>query len=73
MPLTSPLLRTESRVPQWRLAGKLELSGCYTQSVYSYRSEVRPAFMALALMAVQTYTLQAVGRFYGVDWDESDA
>ena len=35
VPLKGPLLRTESRVAQRRLAGTLELSGCYTRSVYS--------------------------------------
>ena len=60
VPLTSPLLRAESRVAQRRLASTRELSGCYTQSMYSYGCEVRPAFMALALRVVQTHTLQAL-------------
>ena len=72
VPLTSPVPRVESRVAQCKLASTLELDGRYTQALFSYRREVRPAFMALALRALRTHTLLTPRHVATVDWDESD-
>ena len=73
VPLTSPVPRVQSRVAQRKLASTLELTGRYTHAVFLYRREVRPAFMALALRAVQTHPLLTLRQFATVDCDESDA
>ena len=73
IPLTSSLNRSESRLARAHLAKTLELSGRYTHSVFSYRSEIRPAYMALLTRAIINRMLGLRGAVCMADWDESDA
>ena len=73
IPLTSPVPRSESRSVRSKLARTLELIGRYTQEVFSYRAEIRPAYMVLAIRAVRLHILRQQGTLGMVDWDEFDA
>ena len=73
IPLTSPMPRSESRSVRSKLARTLELSGRYLQEVFSYGSEVRLAYIVLAIRAAGLHTLRREGSLGTVAWDESDA
>ena len=62
IPLTSSVNRSESRMARTQLTKTLEFSGRYTHSVFSYRAEIRPAYMALVTQAVLQRTLRKIGH-----------
>ena len=71
--LTSPLTRTESRAARDILVPSLEVSGSYPPDVFAYRTDIRPAFMALAFRAAVASSLQQFQTVAFTDWDSSDA
>ena len=58
---------------KFKLESTMELSWHYPQAVFSYRKEIRPAFMALTIRAAILRTLAVRGVVAVTDWDESDA
>ena len=71
--LTSPLTRAESRAARDMLVPSLEVSGTLPPNAFAYRSDIRPAFLALALRATVFSSLERHGSAAITDWDSADA
>ena len=70
--LTSPLTRTESRAARL-LVQSLEVSGTLPPDAFAYRSDMRPAFLALSFRAAVFSSLETHGTAAITDWDSADA
>ena len=71
--LTSPLTRTESRAARTMLVQSLEVSGALPPDAFAYRSDMRPAFLALSFRATVFSSLETHGTAAVTDWDSADA
>ena len=70
---TSPLTRTESRAARTMLVHSLEVSGTLPPDAFAYRSDMRPAFLALSFRAAVFSSLETHGTAAITEWDSADA